>query len=91
MFHDPRNWALDVQIASDILRFGGYVLPPHARSSVGDEATEGKHHVELVFCNPDLLWGSDFPSPRIGQGGFRLAFQALFKVCAQFVASELRA
>ena len=37
--------------------------------------------VELVFCNPDLLWRSEFPRPRLGQGAFREAFQAVFKVC----------
>lgn len=35
--------------------------------------------MQLIFCNPDLLWGSSFPVPRIGQGGFRVAFQAVYK------------
>ena len=37
--------------------------------------------VELVFCNPDLLWRSEFPRPRLGQGAFREAFQAVHQVC----------
>jgi hypothetical protein len=37
--------------------------------------------VELIFCNPDLLWRSVFLRPRLGQGAFREAFQAVFKVC----------
>jgi ribonucleotide monophosphatase NagD (HAD superfamily) len=41
----------------------------------------GAPPVELVFCNPDLLWRSEFPRPRLGQGAFREAFQAVFKVC----------
>lgn len=36
--------------------------------------------VDLVFCNPDLLWKSDFPQVRLGQGAFREAFQAVHKV-----------
>ena len=41
--------------------------------------------VELIFCNPDLLWRSEFPRPRLGQGAFREAFQAVFKVCCSFL------
>ena len=47
------------------------------RSRPVDDATS----VELIFCNPDLLWRSEFPRPRLGQGAFREAFQAVFKVC----------
>jgi hypothetical protein len=42
---------------------------------------DGATPVELIFCNPDLLWRSEFPRPRLGQGAFREAFQAVFKVC----------
>ncbi|KAK0212590.1 HAD-like domain-containing protein [Desarmillaria ectypa] len=35
--------------------------------------------VELVFCNPDLIWRCDFPRPRLGQGAFKEAFQAVYK------------
>jgi len=35
--------------------------------------------VELVFCNPDLIWKSDFNLPRLGQGSFKVAFQAVFR------------
>jgi hypothetical protein len=41
---------------------------------------DGATPVELIFCNPDLLWRSEFPRPRLGQGAFREAFQAVFKV-----------
>ena len=36
--------------------------------------------VELVFANPDLIWRSEFERPRLGQGGFREAFGAVYKV-----------
>jgi len=36
--------------------------------------------VELVFCNPDLLWRGAFERPRLGQGAFVEAFQAVYKV-----------
>ncbi|KLO09493.1 HAD hydrolase [Schizopora paradoxa] len=73
VFHDPRNWALDVQITCDILRSDGYVLPSSKPRKTGDD------DVKLIFCNPDLLWGSDYPTSRIGQGGFRAAFQGVYK------------
>lgn len=33
-----------------------------------------------MFCNPDLIWRSDFDRPRLGQGAFKEAFQAVYKV-----------
>jgi len=35
--------------------------------------------VQLFFCNPDLVWRSDFERPRLGQGAFKEAFQAVYK------------
>ncbi|KAI0314277.1 HAD-hyrolase-like-domain-containing protein, partial [Amylostereum chailletii] len=72
VFHDPRNWALDIQIMTDVLLGRGTVLPSPASSPP----------VRLVFCNPDLLWRAEFPRPRYGQGAFREAFQAVFKAAA---------
>ncbi|KAI0279514.1 HAD-hyrolase-like-domain-containing protein [Russula aff. rugulosa BPL654] len=71
VFHDPRNWALDIQVMTDVIQSRGII----DRSRPIDGATP----VELIFCNPDLLWRSEFPRPRLGQGAFREAFQAVFK------------
>lgn len=71
VFHDPRNWALDIQIICDIILSGGIVGGPLVDPP--------KQDIELVFCNPDLLWRSDFPRPRLGQGAFKEAFQAVYK------------
>ncbi|KAG8829156.1 hypothetical protein FRC18_009508 [Serendipita sp. 400] len=80
VFHDPRNWAPDVQILLDIVRYGSQTLP----AFVGRRGDRGQHHstegdkrVELVFCNPDLVWRGAYPEPRLGQGGFRYAFQSI--------------
>ena len=83
VFHDPRNWALDTQVALDVVRAGGVLGAPYrddfARpSSAGMSADNAP--VELVFCNPDLIWTNDFPQPRLGQGAFREAFMAVCKV-----------
>ena len=72
VFHDPRNWALDIQIIIDAIQSRGIIDRPRPE--------DGATPVELIFCNPDLLWRSEFPRPRLGQGAFREAFQAVFKV-----------
>ncbi|VDB95371.1 unnamed protein product [Peniophora sp. CBMAI 1063] len=74
VFHDPRNWALDIQILLDVILSGGYIGKPWSHSSNPQTSP-----VDLVFCNPDLIWKSDFPVPRLGQGAFREAFQSVFK------------
>ncbi|PPQ93685.1 hypothetical protein CVT25_012744 [Psilocybe cyanescens] len=79
VYHDPRNWALDVQVACDVILSGGIIGGPYKKS---DRQTEP---VKLIFCNPDLLWKSDFDRPRLGQGAFKSAFQAIFK---QITGSE---
>ncbi|KAF4620277.1 hypothetical protein D9613_000334 [Agrocybe pediades] len=73
VYHDPRNWALDIQVACDVILSGGIVGGPHV------PLAQQKEPVKLVFCNPDLLWRSDFPRSRFGQGAFKTAFQAVFK------------
>ncbi|KAL5631444.1 hypothetical protein ACGC1H_007085 [Rhizoctonia solani] len=77
VFHDPRNWMLDTQIVCDVLQ-GRYV-----ESSLWKKMKqENPNPVDLIFCNPDLIWRAAFPHPRLGQGGFITAFQAVYK--AQF-------
>ncbi|KAG8845945.1 hypothetical protein FRB91_001308 [Serendipita sp. 411] len=80
VFHDPRNWAPDVQILLDIVRYGSQTLPAFVGKR-GDRrqnhSTDGDKRVELVFCNPDLVWRGAYPEPRLGQGGFRYAFQSI--------------
>ncbi|KAJ7209577.1 HAD-like domain-containing protein [Mycena pura] len=73
VFHDPRNWALDVQVICDVIQSGGFIGGPYIPMD------KQKNPPELVFCNPDLVWRSDFDRPRLGQGAFKMAFQAVFK------------
>ncbi|KAF9453937.1 HAD-superfamily hydrolase [Macrolepiota fuliginosa MF-IS2] len=72
VFHDPRDWALDCQILCDIIQSDGIVGGPYV------DPKKNQDPVELVFCNPDLLWKSEFPRPRLGQGGFKAAFQGVY-------------
>ena len=34
----------------------------------------------IYFSHADLLWGNDFSVARLGQGAFRVALEAVFKV-----------
>ncbi|GJJ07766.1 hypothetical protein Clacol_001971 [Clathrus columnatus] len=70
VFHDPRNWSLDIQVMLDILQ-------SKTRSPGGPRGKPIKP-VELIFCNPDLLWRGSFQTPRLGQGAFIAGFQAIY-------------
>lgn len=74
VFHDPRNWGLDVQVTCDILLSAGIVGAPRLAPD-----SPLYRSVELVFCNPDLLWRSDFEQPRLGQGAFKVALLNVHK------------
>ena len=63
-----------VQIACDLIQSGGVVGGPRILIN------QQQNPVELFFCNPDLIWRSDFNLPRLGQGAFKIAFQAVFRV-----------
>ena len=77
--HDPRNWALDIQILTDILRSYPHPLgSSHPPREV--DHNQWKNGPKLYFCNPDLLWKAGYATPRFGQGAFKSAFQAAFKV-----------
>jgi hypothetical protein len=84
-------WTVSLQILqsrsfADLFRMSGQILCDIVQSNgiVGGPYVDpktNKNPVKLVFCNPDLLWKSDFPRPRIGQGGFKVAFQGVYEVC----------
>ncbi|KAJ6497823.1 HAD-like domain-containing protein [Mycena sanguinolenta] len=73
VFHDPRNWALDAQVICDVIQSAGLIGGPYV------PLEKQTNPIELVFCNPDLIWRSDFERPRLGQGAFKVAFQSVFK------------
>lgn len=71
VFNDPRDWALDLQVLLDL------VLSDEGRLGTrrGDDCR--KPHVPIYFSNPDLIWANEYHLPRLGQGGFRAAFQGV--------------
>lgn len=68
---------MDIQIMCDILLGNGYITGIPASETANDV---GKTDVKVIFCNPDLLWKNEFEVPRLGQGGFRKAWQAVWDV-----------
>ena len=45
----------------------------------GDEGDGDGGGVPVYFSNPDLLWKTQHPFPRFGQGAFRIALEAVYK------------
>lgn len=60
----------------DVLQSGGVIGSPYVKT-----ASQQSKPIEVVFCNPDMIWKSNFARPRLGQGAFRESFQAVYKVC----------
>lgn len=56
----------------DVLRGNGFLADPPSSHSTTD--------VEVIFCNPDLLWKNEWEGPRLGQGGFRKAWEGVWSV-----------
>ena len=52
----------------------------------GDEDDDGGG-VPVYFSNPDLLWKTQHPFPRFGQGAFRIALEAVTKLASRFSVS----
>ena len=82
VFHDPRNWGLDIQVCLDIVTRGSKTRPGFVSNAISPIRTDlmSEEPVELIFCNPDLIWRGAYAKPRLGQGGFRDAFQGVHQV-----------
>ncbi|KAI4188299.1 MAG: hypothetical protein LQ346_005341 [Caloplaca aetnensis] len=84
IFNDPRDWALDTQILLDVLLSDGGIVgtTPSSSSSPSQPSsslpTSSPSHQQpqtpLYFSNPDLLFASSHPHPRLGQGAFIASF-----------------
>lgn len=83
VFNDPRDWALDSQIILDLLLSKEGVLGTYSEKN-GDAAFHNHGWQEdgqprLFFSNPDLFWAAEYHLPRLGQGGFRVALEGLWR------------
>ena len=82
VFHDPLDWALDIQIVLDLLLSHEGILGTLS-SKNGDKSLPNHGYLQdgqptLYFSNPDLWWASEYHLDRLGQGGFREAFEGVW-------------
>ena len=82
VFHDPRDWALDIQIVLDLLLSEqgvlGTVSPRNGNPKLPNNGWQQDGQPAVYFSNPDLLWASDYHLDRLGQGGFCCALTGVF-------------
>ena len=92
VFTDPLDFFGALQVATDVLLSSrpagkGAVeveaarLPSNAAAPSSDLEGAGGNGspVPLFFSNPDLLWKTQHPFPRFGQGAFRASIEAVYK------------
>jgi HAD superfamily hydrolase (TIGR01456 family) len=82
VYNDPRDWGLDTQIIKDVLLSTHGILGTLSAKN-GDVALPNNGYQQddqptLYFSNPDLLWSAKYHLPRLGQGGFREAFEGVW-------------
>lgn len=82
VYNDPRDWALDSQIIIDLLLSDkgimGTLSPSNGDASLPNHGYQQSSQPHLYFSNPDLWWAAKYHLPRLGQGGFREAFEGLW-------------
>ncbi|KAI9840996.1 MAG: hypothetical protein M1837_001071 [Sclerophora amabilis] len=82
VFNDPRDWALDIQIILDLLLSSKGILGTlSSKNNNPDLPNRGFQQDEqppIYFSNPDLWWAAEYHLPRLGQGGFREAFEGVW-------------
>eukprot|EP00472_Partenskyella_glossopodia_P005218 CAMPEP_0197514818 /NCGR_PEP_ID=MMETSP1318-20131121/139_1 /TAXON_ID=552666 /ORGANISM="Partenskyella glossopodia, Strain RCC365" /LENGTH=533 /DNA_ID=CAMNT_0043063019 /DNA_START=65 /DNA_END=1666 /DNA_ORIENTATION=- len=73
VFTDPADFFEGIQVLTDVL----------LSSRPGEIEYEKDHRIPIVFSNPDLLWKTQYPHSRFGQGAFRLSLEACYKARMQ--------
>lgn len=71
VFNDPRDWALDIQLITDLLLSRQGYLGTY--SALNGTKWQGDGQPDLYFSNNDLFWSSRYHLPRFGQGAFQAA------------------
>ncbi|KAI5300453.1 hypothetical protein KEM56_002450 [Ascosphaera pollenicola] len=83
VFNDPRDWALDIQIITDILLSHKGIIGTYSdnncKSDLPNNGFQQDDQPPLYFSNPDLVWAATYPQPRLGQGGFIAALEGTWK------------
>ena len=72
VFSDSRDYATDLQIIMDLLQSEDGVLGTRAKDPVS-------RRIPIYFSQGDLLCPTEHPQPRMSQGTFRIALEAIYK------------
>jgi HAD superfamily hydrolase (TIGR01456 family) len=72
VFSDSREYATDLQIIMDLLQSEDGVLGTKAKDPVSQR-------IPIYFSQGDLLCPTEHPAPRMSQGTFRIALEAIYK------------
>jgi HAD superfamily hydrolase (TIGR01456 family) len=72
VFSDSRDYATDLQIIMDLLQSENGVLGTKAKDPISQR-------IPIYFSQGDLLCPTEHPSPRMSQGTFRIALEAIYK------------
>lgn len=83
LFNDPRDWAVDIQLVTDLLLSHAGYLGTYSRRNGDQSAPEGERwqgdgQPALIFSNADLLWSTGYHLSRLGQGSFRAAVRSVW-------------
>ncbi|KAK0264076.1 hypothetical protein LTR35_017429, partial [Friedmanniomyces endolithicus] len=82
VYNDPRDWGLDSTIILDLLLSSqgrlGTLSPQNGSPTLPNRGYQQDAQPPLYYSNPDLWWAASHPLPRLGQGGFRVAFAGLW-------------
>ncbi|KAL2150336.1 hypothetical protein VTH82DRAFT_8012 [Thermothelomyces myriococcoides] len=89
VLNDPRDWALDIQIITDLLLSHAGYLGTYSplNGTAGGWQQDGQPR--LYFSNADLVWSAGYHLPRLGQGAFQASLAGLWRRITDG-AAELR-
>ena len=85
LFHDPHDWALDMQVLTDVL-IGQYTMKINNDNDKNNDNNTNAQILPLYASNADLIYTTEYSLPRFTQGAFAEAFRCIFE---QYTGSQL--
>ncbi|POS78526.1 HAD superfamily hydrolase [Diaporthe helianthi] len=87
-FNDPRDWAVDVQLITDLMLshrgyLGTFSSKNNDRTPPRDKWWQSDGQPPIIFSNVDLQWSTGYHMSRLGQGSFRGAVRQTMKSLAR--------
>jgi len=82
VYNDPRDWGLDATIMLDLLLSENGIMGTKS-NKINNPGLPNQGYLQdgqpkLFYSNADLWWAAKYHLPRLGQGGFREAFEGLW-------------